>query len=633
MSTVKILSQTDDVVRIGGYGVVFGGRDLEGETFTAETDFDLDLVPVKPVFYDHTLNNTIKTARLANVNVVQADHIGLWIEAEMQKAVEYADAVIKLVEQGVLGWSSGTVSHLARREGGVIKSWPIVEFSLTATPAEPRTIGVERIKSLYPELVDLLPKEKTEMSENTQKDAPAVDLSPVLDAVSVIGQQVKAFGERLEAVENKPTNDPGPVKSAPTVITDTAHWRYDNVAADDLAIAISVLKTAHKTGLSERGVNVAAFKALAMRLESDEGGKTEASIKARQAFKSLGMKANEIAQSTLASYGDEWVGVYYSGALWESIRQETAIVNRIPSFEVPQGAESVVIPLESTDPIWYKVAQASALSADPGGIPTNTVTSSKLGTAQKVLTLGKMGARVLWTGELEEDSVIPYVQQLRRQLAVSAAEYLESAVIDGDTDTTATTNINDIGGTPAGSEYWLLVDGFRKLALITNTANARDGGTLTSSDFLETVKLMGVSGSNADLMRTAFIIPWAMHWKALELADVKTRDVFSGATIENGRLAAIYGYPVYVSHHMHKAHANRLANTAGKIDLDTDGNNTKSALLAVRFDQWQLGWRRRMTLETTRIAAADSTEIVALMRWGMVNRDNEAAAISYNMTV
>jgi hypothetical protein len=302
-------------------------------------------------------------------------------------------------------------------------------------------------------------------------------------------------------------------------------------------------------------------------------------------------------------------------------------------MEVPQGAESVVIPLESTDPTWYKVAQAADLSANPGGIVTNTVTASRLGTAQTSMTLTKMGARVIYTGELEEDAFVPFVAILRRQLSQSAAESLESAVIDGDTETGGTTNINDIAGTPGGSEYWLGVNGFRKLALVTNTANARDGGALTSSDFIETTKLMGVGGSNADIARTGFIIPWAVHWKALELPDVKTRDVFNGATIENGRLTNIYGYPIYVSHHMHKAQASRLANTSGKIDLDTAGNNTTSAILAVRWDQWMFGWRRRMTIETTRIAAADATEIVAMMRYGLIHRDNEAAAISYNITI
>ena len=61
--------------------------------------------------------------------------------------------------------------------------------------------------------------------------------------------------------------------------------------------------------------------------------------------------------------------------------------------------------------------------------------------------------------------------------------------------------------------------------------------------------------------------------------------------------------------------------------------NTTGAIVAVRFDQWKQAFKRRMTLETTRIANADSWEIVALVRWGMTNRDAEASAITYNVGV
>jgi hypothetical protein len=38
-------------------------------------------------------------------------------------------------------------------------------------------------------------------------------------------------------------------------------------------------------------------------------------------------------------------------------------------------------------------------------------------------------------------------------------------------------------------------------------------------------------------------------------------------------------------------------------------------------------------METTRIANADSWEIVALMRFGLAYRDSEASAILYNVGV
>ena len=100
-------------------------------------------------------------------------------------------------------------------------------------------------------------------------------------------------------------------------------------------------------------------------------------------------------------------------------------------------------------------------------------------------------------------------------------------------------------------------------------------------------------------------------------------------------LKNIYGYDVYASAQMHRANTDTTyglkANTAGKLDLDTAANNTKGAMLAVRWDQWRLGFKRRMTIETTRVPSADASEIVALMRVGMINRDTDASAISYNL--
>jgi hypothetical protein len=217
-------------------------------------------------------------------------------------------------------------------------------------------------------------------------------------------------------------------------------------------------------------------------------------------------------------------------------------------------------------------------------------------------------------------------------------EMLESLIIDGDTATGATTNINDIAGTPGGTEYWLGLNGYRKLALVTNTANSRDGGTLGETDFLETVKLMGIAGKNAmQKDRTAFVLDLHTYWKALELARVNTRDVNTAATIETGNLTRIWGYDVLATENMHSPSAGSgyelKANSAGKIDQDTASNNTTGSILAVRFDQWRPGYRRQMTLETTRFAAADATEIVALLRFGMIYRDTEASAISYNLTV
>ena len=137
---------TDDTATVAGYGVLFGGADLEGETFAPDTDYMLDLAPTKLVFYDHTLGDVKHV--IGKTLSVEPDEYGLWVEAELNRHAAYVDYVVQLVEKGALGWSSGSVGHLTRRDGKTIKTWPIVEMSLTPTPAEPRTLGVELIKSL-----------------------------------------------------------------------------------------------------------------------------------------------------------------------------------------------------------------------------------------------------------------------------------------------------------------------------------------------------------------------------------------------------------------------------------------------------------------------------------------------------
>lgn len=661
LGSVKIISMDETTATVGGYGVVFGGYDLEGDTFRADTDYNLPLVPVKMVFYDHSLGDVTHDIGRVTNDSIKMDDKGLWIEAQLDRSAEYVDQVLKLIEDGVMGWSSGSVAHLARKGAGYIKSWPIVEFSLTPTPAEPRTLGVERIKALAmvsPNLEALIdtgrqpesnatvdePKQvevktiqkEDEIIMSDQDATPTPDNSEVLAAIAGIAESTKALGARLEAIENKPVNELKPdVKSVNinTVTYDTG--QYDNTDTGALALAASVVKAAGKHVPDE------LYKAIGLRLEGDnQSNRGSMSAKsfstAAHAFKSFsrGVKANELHYSTQSGAVDEWIGVAYSGELWDLIRNETMVLRRLGSpVMVPRGAESVTIPTLTGGVTYYKVAEATSMGANPGAT-TNTVKTSKQTVSNASLTLATMGAGVTWTGEVDHGSVVNHAEQLRRDLVISGSEYMEAIFINGDTDASATTNINDIGGTPAANDWFLITNGFRKSPLITTTANSRAGGSLTSADFLETVKLMGEGGRNAlDTTKVGFIVDPATHYKALQLADVKTRDVFNGATIESGRLTGIYGYSVDVSAEMHKGATGLLANTSGLVDLDTQANNTTGSILAVRWDQWQWGHSGEMTIEAERVPRANATEITALTRIGLIQRDTEASAISYGLTI
>ena len=428
--------------------------------------------------------------------------------------------------------------------------------------------------------------------------------------------------------------------------------KFDGLGVEDLSFLAGVLATKAKQDPHAERPSDELMQALAIGMAEDKtvikrrDGHTEIDLgeQSRATLKSIGLdphkvlngtqKANELNHSTQANYGDEWVGVEYSRRLWEAIRYGTFVLDKMPSVEVPQGAESIVVPLEYTDPTWYKVAQTTA--EDSTNLrPVASVASSKMGTASKTLTVAKMGTRVQYSGELVEDSLIPWAAQLRRQIEVSGAEALEGVIIDGDTDASANTNINAIDTTPAASTLFLLMNGFRKSPLITTTANSRSAaGSLADTDFLETLKLMGTAGLNAaDRNMTEFIIDANTYWKALQLASLKTRDVFTNATLENGELTGIWGYNVRRSYRMHYTSAKRMTNNAGKIDADTDSNNLYGAILAVRYDQWLFGYKRRFDIKLQELPDADATQIIAFARVGMVQRDTEASAITYYVGV
>jgi len=488
---------------------------------------------------------------------------------------------------------------------------------------------------------DIVAAALTEERERVAKEAAAkaAEQARIDEAVKAAKADMQAQIDAA-AAQNR---IPGGLTGAPAVTQFGDIAKYDNLEIADLAVLTAIGKAAKMAGKTE-GPSIDLLRALTVRLgESDEGkapeyGAAKGALKAAQARTHGGaaVKANELNYSTYSSYGDEWVGVTYSNALWDKIRLATPIVGRIPTVTVPQGSESVSIPLLGTSPTFYKVAQATAQDANPGRT-TATFTTGKLGTSAQSLTVSKLGAAVNWAAELDEDSFIPWVQELRRDLTNEAAEILEHLVIDGDTDTTATTNINNIGGTPAATAVYLVMNGFRKLALITNTANSRSAGTLAIEDYLETLKLMGLGGKNAaDRNAVSFITDMHTYWKSFELAELKTRDVFAQPTIENGQLTSVYGRDLIASPNMHRANQDATyglkANTAGKVDLNTASNNTTGSILAVRWDQWRFGYKRMMNFEIQREPLSDSTLIVVNMRVGMINRDNEASAISYNVT-
>ena len=163
--------------RVGGYLVVWGDparKDLQGEYFTPDTEFQLDYYPARPALYHHGLDGALKSAKIGTIDKLKSTDIGLWAEAQLDMRNEYVRMLREMVEKGLIGWSSGSLPQLVEVESdGRIKAWPIVEGSLTPAPAEYRQTNVGPLPGKYYKPALDVPASATHESDIAAKNATA----------------------------------------------------------------------------------------------------------------------------------------------------------------------------------------------------------------------------------------------------------------------------------------------------------------------------------------------------------------------------------------------------------------------------------------------------------------------------
>ena len=651
------------------FGGPIAGKDTDGQYFDDRTDIQHEYYKTIPAYYYHAFTPEGKPQGdpevIGKMTYDHTDAQGHWYKAILDRTNEYARRVWEAAKRGTARASSGSINHIARAlKNGWIKLWPVVEGSLIDAEGKRQPANAYAVA---------MPAAKATKSENQPEAAAGVKATGAADTT----KQPKGFlpmtPEELEAL-NKLMDERDARKAAATAEAEKAAEvetlrkenetmkaqiaaaqrlpggaplqrqfdaldKYDNLDAAETALVIDVLKTAGKP------VSPDAIKALAMkvaRLGKESGVSAETAAYAKGSLKAAGfgdLSDEAIKAATDPMYtggstiGSDWVGTAYSNQIWEALRNNANIVAKIPSVVIPDGYSSEYFPLEGADPTWYKVAEVTANDSTMK-VPAGTVTVSQMATATKQISVAKMGARTDYSGELTEDSLIPFAAQLRMQLAKSGAEMMEHVVIDGDTATSS--NINDIGGTTysgAATTLFLLTNGFRKSCLVTTTAQSRSAaGGFVVEDFKKTGQMIGNLGMGFDPQNAAFIVDRNTAWAAAELPEAKDTQQ-TVLRVTDGFVNFAYGLPVIKSYQMHYRQASRLANTAGKVDLDTAGNNLYGAILGVHFPSWKVAYKRRMTMEVVRRAESDSWSIIALTRWGLGQRDVYASAITYYVGV
>lgn len=151
------------------FGGPFGGKDIDGEDFGPDTDFAFDLFPSgRPVLYDHGTDAAMKTTVQGRQVEHEVRDEGVWAKVQLDKSAKYHATVKRLIDQGLLFFSSGSAPQMAAKNAdGHITRWPWLELSLTPTPAN--TLATFAVKMA--DLVDHAEAAKVEITPAAIKAA------------------------------------------------------------------------------------------------------------------------------------------------------------------------------------------------------------------------------------------------------------------------------------------------------------------------------------------------------------------------------------------------------------------------------------------------------------------------------
>jgi hypothetical protein len=231
-------------------------------------------------------------------------------------------------------------------------------------------------------------------------------------------------------------------------------------------------------------------------------------------------------------------------------------------------------------------------------------------TRKIVLTAVKLGAEVIVSKELEEDSIIAVIPMVQQELADWLVADIEDAVING--DATAAHQDSDVTDFTDPADPRTAWDGLRLLTLAgqkTDLSNA----VLTAAALRTNRSKMAKYGTRSDQL--AHLCAIRSYINLLADPNVLTLDKYGpNAPILTGELAKVDGIPIIISEYVRQD-----LNASGVFDGVT---TNRTIALTVNRNAWLLGERRGVTVQVLRelYAESDQDAIIASLRKAFVPR-------------
>lgn len=346
---------------------------------------------------------------------------------------------------------------------------------------------------------------------------------------------------------------------------------------------------------------------------------TQAYQNAMQALDGGARGTNEM-DTAQSGYGSQLIGAQYVADLWGAARQESRVFSLIDTFEMT--APTAYLPVEVNFPEMLYVSETAT------DLPyANLYSFSKTGSQRVQATAKKFIINQLWSGEMEEDSIIPFIPFIRRQAQLALGYYADSLAINGDTVTGATGNVNSDDGAPGATKHYLAADGIRKVGLVDNTANSKDlAGPISLAALNDVAGRMIDDTNKAD---------WGHPndpTDLVHLCDPVTADKigvtdemivwkqYNKAPLLNGQIGDILGRPIISTIALPRTEAD------GKVNTASPSGTLFGQVATFNRRGLKAGWRRRIKMETMRIIGTDQTHMIYSLRLALARFTPTGAA-------
>lgn len=328
--------------------------------------------------------------------------------------------------------------------------------------------------------------------------------------------------------------------------------------------------------------------------------------------RSQAYQAAKRAMDTAESgYGQQLVDAQYVGQLWDAAREQAQIFPLFQDFEM--NSPTAYLPVAADFPDMLFVSEHT-------GATDSDYATDKSGSNRIQVDAKKFVIHQVWSGELEEDSMIPFVQFIRAQAELSLAFHGDSLLINGDTTTAATGNINSDDQAPGATSHYLAFNGLLKIGIVDNTANQKDkaGAAITFLDLRQALTRMADTTYKTNWGRPRIPNDLVMVTDIETANAIENLDEFLNWQTNQGRpLAAsvaqvgdINGSPIISSMALARAEAD------GKINTASPSATLLGRILTFNRRGGVIGWRRRVQTEVERLPGRDQNRLIHSLRLG-----------------